>query len=123
MRGRLTLPKNLPGRHHVVGRKLRGCRDRNRPETGAWARFAADPDKAVIVASPPNSASEKKAASARDTAGPDARRNADCLGRLRTAGCSNGVRRRFLNRARSQLQSLLAFPKRPCQVNGIAINR
>ena len=45
-----VVPKNLFGRHHVVGRNLRGCRGRNRAELRSVAHFAATADNPAILA-------------------------------------------------------------------------
>lgn len=56
-RGRLTLPKNLSRRHHVVGRFLPGCRERNRPEPGILAPVRGGPNKPGTLASTPSTTS------------------------------------------------------------------
>ena len=51
-----VVPKNLFGRHHVVGRNLPGCRGRNRAELRSVAHFAATADNPgfFAIAAPDN---------------------------------------------------------------------
>lgn len=77
-----VVPKNLFGRHHVVGRNLRGCRGRNRAELRSVAHFAATADNPAIVAlaarrssaSSPTTQSSCVSLSVRSGSQPDRRR-------------------------------------------------